>query len=118
MRVSYYYIGLLFSSPSCNPAWRAPKQSTGYPMAPQALQVVFLDRDTISPETVIRPFAFEHELKVYERTSAEQVAERIADDDIVITNKVPLRREALSGAPHLKMRSEETTSELQSLMRI
>lgn len=72
-------------------------------MAPQALQVVFLDRDTISPETVIRPFAFEHELKVYERTSAEQVAERIADADIVITNKVPLRREALAGATHLKM---------------
>ncbi|NYT85980.1 D-2-hydroxyacid dehydrogenase [Pollutimonas harenae] len=72
-------------------------------MATQALQVVFLDRDTISPETIIRPFSFDHELTVYDRTSIEQVAGRIANADIVITNKVPLRREALAGATRLKM---------------
>ncbi|MCC2595608.1 D-2-hydroxyacid dehydrogenase [Pusillimonas sp. MFBS29] len=72
-------------------------------MATQALQVVFLDRDTISPETVMRPFSFEHELTVYERTSSEQVAERIANADIVITNKVPVRRAALETATRLKM---------------
>jgi glycerate dehydrogenase len=33
----------------------------------------------------------------------EEVAGRIADADIVITNKVPLRREALSRAPGLKL---------------
>src|SRR5690606_5018525 len=78
-------------------------QTTGYSMANQTLQVVFLDRDTISPETVIRPFSFEHELTVYERTSSEQVGERIADADIVITNKVALRRPALETATRLKM---------------
>lgn len=72
-------------------------------MATQALQVVFLDRDTISPDTVIRPFSFPHELTVYERTSSEQVAERIAAADIVITNKVALRGAALESATRLKM---------------
>ncbi len=72
-------------------------------MSNQVLQVVFLDRDTISPETVLRPLSFEHELTVYARTSADQVAERIAGADIVITNKVPLRQEALDQASRLKM---------------
>lgn len=67
------------------------------------VQVVFLDRDTISPQTVLRQISFDHELTVYGRTSRDQVSERIADADIVITNKVPLQREALACAPHLKM---------------
>ncbi|SHH82929.1 D-2-hydroxyacid dehydrogenase [Pollutimonas bauzanensis] len=72
-------------------------------MAERPLQVVFLDRETISPQTVLRPLSFQHELKVYGRTSRDQVAERIADADIVITNKVPLRPEALEQARQLKM---------------
>ena len=40
-------------------------------------RVVFLDRDTISPETVLRPLAFPHELEVFDRTTAEEVAGRI-----------------------------------------
>ena len=33
-------------------------------------RVVFLDRDTISPETVLRPLSFPHELEVFDRTTA------------------------------------------------
>src|SRR5690606_10552445 len=72
-------------------------------MADAILKVVFLDRDTISPETVLRSLSFPHELVVYDRTPAHQVAERIADADIVITNKVPVRVEALASAARLKM---------------
>ncbi|WP_442598165.1 D-2-hydroxyacid dehydrogenase [Parapusillimonas sp. JC17] len=72
-------------------------------MAAQVLQVVFLDRDTISPETVLRNPSFPHELKVYARTRPEEVAERIAGADIVIVNKVPVRREAIEQAQRLKM---------------
>ncbi len=72
-------------------------------MAARPLQVVFLDRETISSQTTLRSLSFEHELKVYGRTSGDQVAERIADADIVITNKVPLRQEALEHAANLKM---------------
>ncbi len=69
----------------------------------QPLRIVFLDRDTLSPQTVVRPQAFAHELIVYDRTKPSQVAERIADADIVITNKAPIRSDALSGAGRLRM---------------
>lgn len=72
-------------------------------MAEQPLRIVFLDRETISPQTTLKPFSFPHELKMYGRTSRDQVAERIAEADIVITNKVPVRREALDKASALKM---------------
>jgi glycerate dehydrogenase len=72
-------------------------------MSDRPLHVVFLDRDTISPQTVLRQISFDHALTVYGRTSRDQVAERIANADIVITNKVPLQREALDCAPHLNM---------------
>ena len=67
------------------------------------LTIVFLDRDTLSPETMLRPPGFPHKLVVHDRTTAEQVRERIARADIVISNKVPLRRESLIHAPRLKM---------------
>ncbi|NYT61068.1 D-2-hydroxyacid dehydrogenase [Alcaligenaceae bacterium] len=72
-------------------------------MAERPLQVVFLDRETISPQTVLRPLSFEHVLTVYGRTSPDQVRERIANADIVITNKVALRADALEDASRLKM---------------
>ena len=39
---------------------------------------------------------------VYERTPPEQLAERIREADIALTNKVPLRRESLTGQTRLK----------------
>ncbi len=66
-------------------------------------RVVILDRDTISPETVLRPLSFRHQLEVFDRTAAEQVAGRIADADIVITNKAPVREAALDGAKRLRL---------------
>jgi glycerate dehydrogenase len=67
------------------------------------LKIVFLDRDTLSPDTVLRAPAFPHELIVHDRTAPDEVAERIADADIVISNKAPLRRESLGRASRLKM---------------
>ena len=67
------------------------------------VRVVFLDRDTISPETVLRALSFPHELEVFDRTTAEQVADRIVDADIVITNKAPVREAALEGATRLRL---------------
>lgn len=67
------------------------------------LKIVFLDRDTLSPETTLRAPAFPHELVVHDRTAPGEVAERIADADIVISNKAPLGRESLGRAPRLKM---------------
>ncbi|UTM01358.1 D-2-hydroxyacid dehydrogenase [Alcaligenes sp. NLF5-7] len=66
-------------------------------------RIVFLDRETLSDSVELPQVPFKHELQVYGRTAPDQVAERIADADIVISNKVALRREHLQAAPNLKM---------------
>jgi glycerate dehydrogenase len=65
--------------------------------------VVFLDRETLSPQTHLRAPSFPHRMKVFARTSPVEVAERISDATIVITNKVPLTREAIDGAARLRL---------------
>lgn len=65
--------------------------------------VVFLDRNTLAPQTLVRPLNFPHALKVFDTTSAEQLPERIAEADIVITNKVRLTADAIAQASRLKM---------------
>ena len=72
-------------------------------MPQTALKVVFLDRGTISPETVLRAPAFPHVLEFHDHTRPDQVAERIADADIVLVNKVRLGKEEIAAAPRLKM---------------
>src|SRR3954452_17156198 len=66
-------------------------------------RVVFLDRETLSPETCLRAPAFPHRMKVFAKTAPAEVAERIRDAEIVITNKAPLRREAIAGARNLRL---------------
>lgn len=66
-------------------------------------RIVFLDRETLSPEIRLRAPAFPHELIAFGRTQAGEVAERIHDADIVITNKAPVRREAIEGAERLRL---------------
>lgn len=66
-------------------------------------RIVFLDRETLSDSVQLPQVPFKHELQVYGRTAPDQVAERIADADIVISNKVALRRGHLQAAPNLKM---------------
>ena len=62
-----------------------PVRSTDAHRVPRSRDAVAADR--------LRAPAFPHELVVHERTTPEEVAERIAGADVVITNKVPLRRE-------------------------
>jgi glycerate dehydrogenase len=42
------------------------------------------------------------ECTIYDRTTLEQLAERIRDVEIVLTNKVPLRRDSIADHPRLK----------------
>jgi len=65
--------------------------------------VVFLDRETLSPETRLRAPSFPHRMEVFGRTAPAEVAGRIGGADIVITNKAPLTRAALDGAPRLRL---------------
>lgn len=72
-------------------------------MSNAPLKVVFLDRDTIAPQTVLRAPGFAHTLETHARTAPGQVVERIADADIVLVNKVRLGAQELAAAPRLKM---------------
>lgn len=66
-------------------------------------KVVFLDRATLSPQTVLRQLSFEHELELFDSTEASQVAARIRAADVVITNKVRIDSDTLAGASKLKL---------------
>ena len=67
-------------------------------------QIVFLDRETIAPQTILRRPNFAHSWVEHGRTSPEQVLERLANGtNIVITNKVSLRADALAKLPSLEL---------------
>ena len=73
------------------------------PSPKQALTVVFLDRAGFPDEIEVRPLAFPHTLGVFDRSAPGEVAERILDADIVITNKAKVSREAIAGARRLQL---------------
>ncbi len=66
------------------------------------MNIVFLDRDTLSPQTRLRAPGFAHALVCHDRTAPSEVAARIADADIVVVNKVRLDAAAIAAAPRLR----------------
>ena len=66
------------------------------------MNIVFLDRETLCPRTILREPAFPHTLQTYGRTFQEEVTESIADAEIVIVNKVRLDSAAIKSAPKLR----------------
>ena len=66
-------------------------------------RVVFLDRATLPDGIVLRPPGFEHTWIEHAQSREADVAQRIVDADIVVTNKAPVRAAALAAAPHVKM---------------
>ncbi len=67
------------------------------------LTIVFLDRETLPPEIVVRAPRVPHRWVDHQRTAPDQVVERAADAEIVVVNKVALRSEALAQLPRLRM---------------
>ncbi|WP_374572084.1 D-2-hydroxyacid dehydrogenase [Phenylobacterium sp.] len=67
------------------------------------LNIVFLDSDTIRPEVKLRAPNLPHAFCAYSSTAPDEVAERIAEADVVITNKVPLTAGTIAAAPRLKL---------------
>ncbi len=67
------------------------------------MRIVFLDRATIGPSVEVTRPTFEHEWVEFDQSRADQVAERLADADIAITNKAPISAEVIAQCPNLKM---------------
>ena len=70
----------------------------------QPVRIVFLDRETIAPQIVLRRPDFKHTWTEYDSTEPDKVLSRLCDGtSIVITNKVPLRGPLLEKLPSVKM---------------
>jgi len=67
------------------------------------LRIVFLDAGTLRPETRLAPLSFPHDLTIHERTTPGETIARIAEADVVITNKVRIGTAELAAAPALRM---------------
>ncbi|MGE5537342.1 MAG: D-2-hydroxyacid dehydrogenase [Gemmatimonas sp.] len=65
--------------------------------------IVFLDRATIGPGVTIRRPQFDHAWIDHPQTAPDRIVERLADAEIAITNKVPLRAETIAALPRLRM---------------
>lgn len=64
-------------------------------------KIVFLDRDSLI--ATVRPPAFAHSWQDYPGTAPHEVVERLRGASIAVTNKVPVRAEAIAQLPDLKM---------------
>jgi len=62
-------------------------------------RIVFLDRSSLRAR--VRPPAFAHSWQDYPNTHPQEVVERLRSASVAITNKVPLRAEALRQLPEL-----------------
>src|SRR6185312_16197508 len=66
-------------------------------------RIVFRDRATLSAQHRRRKPSFPPQLELFRKTAPAEVAQRIVDAEIVITNKAPLRRDAIVSAKNLRL---------------
>lgn len=66
-------------------------------------KIVVLDRDTVGVDVDFSRIQQYGDTTVYGRTDYSEIGSRIADADIVITNKCRMSKETLEGAKHLKL---------------
>ena len=73
------------------------------PLFPRAVKAVFLDFGTMGAGLDVSGLeSLVDELIVFDDTADDEIAERIADVDIVFTNKIRLNAELLESAPKLR----------------
>lgn len=73
------------------------------------MKIVILERNSVGPDVSVDAINEFGEVTAYTDTTAETVAERITDADIVIANKMPLNESTLSGAGNVKLICEFAT---------
>lgn len=73
------------------------------------MKIVILERSSVGPDVDVSCFEQFGEVTAYQNTAKEEVAERVADAEIIIANKVQLNEETVSGASKLRMICELAT---------
>ena len=67
------------------------------------MKIVFLDALTLGEDIDLSSFSELGEVEIYPTSTQEQIAKRICDCDVVITNKLKLNESNLSDAKNLKL---------------
>lgn len=67
------------------------------------MKIVVLDAATLGEDTDLSPLYAQGEVTVYPGTPAEEIPERVADTDVIVSNKLKLNRENLKNAKNLKL---------------
>lgn len=68
------------------------------------MKIVILDGRAVNPGDLSWDFLNQYgDVTVFERTSVDQVSERIGDASIVLTNKSPITEEILEACPNIKL---------------
>lgn len=74
------------------------------------MKIVILERNSVGLDIDVERFRELGEVDVYANTvTAEEAAERVKDADIVVSNKAPMRKEALKDAKNVKLICEFAT---------
>jgi glycerate dehydrogenase len=67
------------------------------------LKIVVLDAGTLGEDVNLRAFKKFGDVQIYQTTTSEEILERIQEKDIVIVNKVPLKKDVLEQVHSLKL---------------
>lgn len=67
------------------------------------MKIVFLDRKTVGDDINLAKFQEFGELVEYHFSTDEEIPARVADADIIITNKCNMNEATLATASHLKL---------------
>ena len=67
------------------------------------MKIVVLDAATLGPEIDLSPLEKVGEVVVYDLTSPGELAERLADAEVTVSNKMKLTEKELALAPDLKL---------------
>jgi len=67
------------------------------------MKIILLDAKTLGSDIPLTVFSDTGEFVSYPKTSPEEAPGRIADADVIVTNKVKLRADILKYAPNLKL---------------
>lgn len=73
------------------------------------MKIVILERNSVGTDVSVDSISEYGETTVYRNTTAEDVAERIKDSEIIVANKVPLNESTLRDAKDVKLICEFAT---------
>ena len=74
------------------------------------MNIVILERGTIGNDVSVDLLNELGNVTVYDNSKVTQVAQRVADADVIIANKMPLSRHTLKDASHVSLLAQFSTS--------